>query len=195
MPTPLPSMNPLKTQPYRRSPPRSLATTGITVTTASASEATKVIVSTRPVVSARRCGAHSPPPTPVLSAAAVDAPPVEDASRAGHDGGQPGHEEQRVLESGGASAAGDRGGGRDLGHGLGRSRGRSRGGGRGRGDRDRRGDRGGGLLRHGLRGVRRRGLGAAVGGRGARVTRGSGDRYRAADGHGRREAGNGGRRG
>jgi hypothetical protein len=63
MPTTLPSMNPLNTQPYRRSPPRSLATTGITVTTASASEATKVIVSTRPVVSARRCGAHSPPPT------------------------------------------------------------------------------------------------------------------------------------
>ena len=60
MPTTLPSMNPLNTQPYRRRPPRSLATTGITVTTASASDATKVIVRTRPTVSARRCGAHSP---------------------------------------------------------------------------------------------------------------------------------------
>ena len=63
MPTTLPSMKPLKTQPYRRSPPRSRATTGITVTTASASEATKVIVSTSPMVSARRGGAHSPPLT------------------------------------------------------------------------------------------------------------------------------------
>jgi hypothetical protein len=60
MPTTLPSMNPLNTQPYRRSPPRSRATTGITVTTASASDATKVMVRTRPAVSARRCGAQSP---------------------------------------------------------------------------------------------------------------------------------------
>src|SRR5215471_12560570 len=60
MPTTLPSMNPLNTQPYRRSPPRSCAATGITVTTASASAATKVIVRTRPVVSARRCGTNSP---------------------------------------------------------------------------------------------------------------------------------------
>ena len=61
MPTTLPSMNALNTQPYRRNPPRSRATTGITVTTASASDATKVIVSTSPAVSARACGAHSPP--------------------------------------------------------------------------------------------------------------------------------------
>jgi len=60
MPTTLPSMNPLNTQPYRRSPPRSRATTGMTVTTASASDATKVMVRTRPAVSARRCGAHRP---------------------------------------------------------------------------------------------------------------------------------------
>src|SRR5690242_1012203 len=60
MPITLPSMNPLNTQPYRRSPPRSCAATGITVTTASASDATKVIVRTRPVVSARCRGANSP---------------------------------------------------------------------------------------------------------------------------------------
>ena len=60
MPTTLPSMNALNTHPYRSSPPRSRATTGMTVTTASASEAMKVIVRTRPVVSVRRCGAHSP---------------------------------------------------------------------------------------------------------------------------------------
>src|SRR5262249_26302634 len=41
-------------------PPRSCAATGITVTTASASDATKVIERTRPVVSARCCGANSP---------------------------------------------------------------------------------------------------------------------------------------
>jgi hypothetical protein len=62
----LPSMKPLNTQPYNRSPPRSRATTGITVTTASASEATKVIVRTRPAVSARRCGAQSPGTWPSL---------------------------------------------------------------------------------------------------------------------------------
>lgn len=56
----LPSMNALNAQPYKRSPPRSLATTGITVTTASASDATKVTVRTRPAVSARVCGAQSP---------------------------------------------------------------------------------------------------------------------------------------
>src|SRR5580704_8135604 len=61
MPITLPSMNPLNTQPYRRSPPRSRATTGMTVTTASASDATKVTVRTRPTVSARRCGAINPP--------------------------------------------------------------------------------------------------------------------------------------
>src|SRR4051794_27562481 len=41
-------------------PPRSSATTGITVTTASASDATKMIVITRPSVSDRRSGAHRP---------------------------------------------------------------------------------------------------------------------------------------
>ena len=60
MPTTLPSMNALNTQPYRRSPPRSRAATGITVTTASASDATKVTVRTRPTVSARAWGAQSP---------------------------------------------------------------------------------------------------------------------------------------
>ena len=60
MPTTLPSMNALNTHPYRSSPPRSLATTGMTVTTARASEAMKVMVSTRPVVSVRRAGAHRP---------------------------------------------------------------------------------------------------------------------------------------
>src|SRR6266516_1943202 len=67
----LPSMNPLNTQPYRRSPPRSWAATGITVTTASASDATKVIDRTRPAVRARRCGAHSPSARPLL----IPAPP------------------------------------------------------------------------------------------------------------------------
>ncbi len=62
MPMTAPSMNPLNTQPYSRSPPRSRATTGITVTTASASDATKVMVRTRPRVSALVCGAHSPLP-------------------------------------------------------------------------------------------------------------------------------------
>ena len=38
----------------------------MTVTTASASEATNVMVRTKPMVSARRCGAISPP-TPPLS--------------------------------------------------------------------------------------------------------------------------------
>ena len=71
MPITLPSMNPLNTQPYRRSPPRSWAATGITVTTASASDATKVIDRTRPAVRARRCGAHSPSARPLL----IPAPP------------------------------------------------------------------------------------------------------------------------
>src|SRR3954452_25052418 len=60
MPMRLPSMNALKTQPYSRIPPRSSATTGITVTTARASDATKVIVMTKPAVSERRAGAHRP---------------------------------------------------------------------------------------------------------------------------------------
>src|SRR5580704_7840398 len=64
MPITLPSMKPLNTQPYRRRPPRSRATTGMTVTTASASDATNVMVRTRPTVSARRCGAISPPTPP-----------------------------------------------------------------------------------------------------------------------------------
>ena len=62
MPTMLPSMNALNTQPYSRSPPRSRATTGITVTTARASEATIVTVSTSPAVSPRYSAPHSPPP-------------------------------------------------------------------------------------------------------------------------------------
>jgi len=88
IPTTLPSMNPLNTQPYRRRPPRSRATTGMTVTTASASDATKVIVRTRPVVSARRCGAHKPgtrpsPPGPIGSPLRPAAPPSLSAVRPG----------------------------------------------------------------------------------------------------------------
>jgi hypothetical protein len=60
MPTTLPSMNALNTQPYSRRPPRSRTTTGMTVTTASASDATNVTVRTSPAVSARVCGAQSP---------------------------------------------------------------------------------------------------------------------------------------
>src|SRR5579859_7136003 len=71
MPITLPSMNPLNTQPYRRRPPRSRATTGMTVTTASASDATKVTVRTKPTVIARRCGAISPPPSAPSTAGSV----------------------------------------------------------------------------------------------------------------------------
>ena len=60
MPMMLPSMNAVNTQPYSHSPPSSRATTGMTVTTASASAATKVMASTRPAVSARFGGAHKP---------------------------------------------------------------------------------------------------------------------------------------
>ncbi len=60
MPIMVPSKNALNTNPYRFSPCRSRATTGITVTTARASAATNVIVSTRPPVSARRCADHNP---------------------------------------------------------------------------------------------------------------------------------------
>src|SRR6266568_5613811 len=60
IPTTVPSMNALNTNPYRLSPCRSLATSGITVTTASASAATNVIVAARPTVSARRSAAQSP---------------------------------------------------------------------------------------------------------------------------------------
>lgn len=66
MPTMLPSMNALNTHPYSRSPPRLRATTGMTVITASASAATNVMASTRPVVSARFRGAHNPSRIPVL---------------------------------------------------------------------------------------------------------------------------------
>src|SRR5262252_1865333 len=66
MPITLPSMNALNTQPYRRRPPRSWAATGITVTTASASDATKVIDRTRPAVSPRVGGAQSPRTRPSL---------------------------------------------------------------------------------------------------------------------------------
>ncbi len=60
MPTIVPSRNALNTNPYRLSPCRSLATSGITVTTASASAATKVIVAASPIVSARCSAAHNP---------------------------------------------------------------------------------------------------------------------------------------
>ena len=53
-------MNALNTQPYKSSPPRSAATRGMIVITASASTATKVVLSTSPVVSPRCSGAHSP---------------------------------------------------------------------------------------------------------------------------------------
>ena len=60
MPRRLPRKNPLNTQPYSPSPPRSSATTGITVEMASASKATSVIVRTSPSVSRRRSGAQTP---------------------------------------------------------------------------------------------------------------------------------------
>jgi hypothetical protein len=75
MPTTLPSMNALNTQPSRDRPPRSRATSGMTVTTASASEAMNVMVRARPVVSARRWPAHRPPP----SSAAPSPPPTAPA--------------------------------------------------------------------------------------------------------------------
>ena len=53
-------MNPLNTQPYRLRPPRSCATRGMIVSTARASAATNVVVSTSPVVSARCCGLQRP---------------------------------------------------------------------------------------------------------------------------------------
>src|SRR5215470_1424364 len=90
IPTTLPSMKPLNTQPYRRSPPRSCAATGITVTTASASAATKVIVRTRPVVSARCCGANSPgaPSLAIARLPPASSPPFE-GRRAATGSGRP----------------------------------------------------------------------------------------------------------
>src|SRR3984893_7677825 len=85
--TALPRMKPLNTQPYRRRPPRSRATTGMTVTPASASDATKVTVRTRPTVSARRCGAISPPSLP--STAGSFMPPTLGGSPSAHIGRAP----------------------------------------------------------------------------------------------------------
>ena len=64
MPTMVPSMKALNTNPYRPSPCRSRATSGITVTTARASAATKVTVAARPAVRGRRCAAQRPPARP-----------------------------------------------------------------------------------------------------------------------------------
>ena len=91
MPTTLPSMKALNTQPYRSRPPRSRATSGMTVTTASASEAMKVMVSTRPAVSARRGPDHSPPPgsawlPPAGSGTASDAGPGTGGRSSGRAG-------------------------------------------------------------------------------------------------------------
>ena len=61
MPMRLDSMNALNTQPYSRRSPRWRLTTGSTVAMASASKATRVTASTRPIVSDRRSGAHTPP--------------------------------------------------------------------------------------------------------------------------------------
>src|SRR5262245_18340996 len=63
MPRRLPRKNPLNTQPYSPRPPRSSATTGITVAMANDSNATSVIVSTRATVRRRRAGAHTPSST------------------------------------------------------------------------------------------------------------------------------------
>ena len=69
MPRRFPRKNPLNTQPYRPSPPRSSATTGITVEMASASKATRVIVMTSPSVRRRRDGTHRPSGPPSVGAA------------------------------------------------------------------------------------------------------------------------------
>src|SRR5437763_3341992 len=53
------SRNALNTHPYRRRPPRSLASTGTAGATARASDATNVMVRTSPSVSARCSGAHN----------------------------------------------------------------------------------------------------------------------------------------
>jgi len=60
-------MNALNTHPYRSKPPRSAATRGMIVITASASAAMKVVLSTRPVVSPRCSGAHSPGAEPLMA--------------------------------------------------------------------------------------------------------------------------------
>src|SRR5258705_2198287 len=61
IPTSEPTRKAENTRPYSSSPPRSLATIGIAVDTASASAATSVIVRTIPTVSGRRSGDHRPP--------------------------------------------------------------------------------------------------------------------------------------
>src|SRR5438067_466070 len=58
-PTMAASRNALNTHPYRRRPPRSLASTGTAGATARASDATNVMVRTSPSVSARCSGAHN----------------------------------------------------------------------------------------------------------------------------------------
>ena len=60
MPTMVARKKAEKTHPYSSRPPRSRATSGITVPTASDSEATSVTVSTRPADRARRSGDQSP---------------------------------------------------------------------------------------------------------------------------------------
>ncbi len=60
MPIMVPSRKALNTNPYRLRPPRSRATRGITVMTASASAATNVIVAVRPPVRGRRSAVHRP---------------------------------------------------------------------------------------------------------------------------------------
>src|SRR5580700_9666216 len=98
MPTTLASMNALNTQPYRSRPPSWRATMGMTVTTASASEAMNVIVSTRPVTSARYCGTHRPPPP-----AAGDGPARTGPAGTGPAGADP-------AGDGSAGSAGDESG-------------------------------------------------------------------------------------
>ena len=61
MPMRLDSMKALNTQPYSCRSPRCRLTTGSTVAMASASKATRVTASTRPIVRDRRSGAHTPP--------------------------------------------------------------------------------------------------------------------------------------
>src|SRR5215469_9579989 len=61
IPIRLASRKALNTHPYRRRFPRWRPTTGKMVAMASASNATKVTASTRPTVSRRRAGAHTPP--------------------------------------------------------------------------------------------------------------------------------------
>src|SRR5438445_12951335 len=71
-------MKALNTHPYRFRPPRSRATCGMIVITASASAAMNVVVSTSPVVRLRRWGAHRPSAGDGVAAGETSEPRIED---------------------------------------------------------------------------------------------------------------------